>query len=308
MSASVATVSAQAKVNLLLRILAREASGYHGLETVFCRLTLADDVEVRVLDRGERTLDVSGASTGPVEQNLAMRAAVAFQARAAWPAGFAIAITKRIPVGGGLGGGSADAGAVLRALNALAPRPLPESELLAIALTLGSDVPFLTTSHALALAWSRGERMLALPALPSRRVVLATFETGVATPDAYRWLAESRAEWRPTAAILDPRTLATWAGVAAHAVNDFEPVVFAHRPEIGQACAALAGDPRARGDDTAGVPAVTLMSGSGATIFHVDDGAVTLGALAARVRHAAPEAWLLETTTAEHVVAIEFRG
>src|SRR4051812_12543377 len=82
----VATGSAQAKVNLLLRILAREASGYHGLETMFCRLALADDVEVRVLARGERTLDVSGASTGPVEQNLAMRAAVAFQARAAWPA------------------------------------------------------------------------------------------------------------------------------------------------------------------------------------------------------------------------------
>lgn len=305
MSARVARVAAQAKVNLLLRIHAREAAGYHGLETLFCRLALADEVTVRVLDRGERTLDVRGADTGPVERNLAMRAALAFQERAAWPEGFAIAIDKRIPVGGGLGGGSADAGAVLRALNALAPRPLPESELLALALSLGSDVPFLTTTQPLALAWSRGERMIALPALPSRRVVLATFREGVATADAYRWLAESRGEWRPSAALLDPRALASWSGVATHAVNDFEPVVFAKRPEIGQVRAALAGDPRAKAEDAGGAPVVTLMSGSGATVFHVDDGAPTLSALAARVRNVAPEAWLLETATAESVVEVE---
>ena len=303
--ARVARVAAQAKVNLLLRIHAREAAGYHGLESLFCRLALADQVEVRVLDRGERTLDVSGADTGPVEKNLAMRGALAFQARAAWPAGFSIAIEKRIPVGGGLGGGSADAGAVLRAMNALAPRPLPEPELLALALPLGSDVPFLTTTQPLALAWSRGERMLALPALPSRRVVLATFHDGVATADAYRWLAESRGEWRPSAALLDPRALASWTGVSTHAVNDFEPVVFAKRPEIGQVRAALAGDPRAKGDDATGATVVTLMSGSGATVFHVDDGAPTLSALAARVAHVAPGARLLETRTVEQVGGVE---
>jgi 4-diphosphocytidyl-2-C-methyl-D-erythritol kinase len=300
----VARVVAQAKVNLLLRILAREAGGYHGLETLFCRLALGDDVEVWALDRAERTLDVAGADTGPVEKNLAWRAALAFQERAAWPAGFAIRIEKRVPVGGGLGGGSADAGAVLRALNALAPRPLPQPELLALALPLGSDVPFLTTTLPLALAWSRGERMLALPALPSRRAVLATFPAGVPTADAYRWLAESRGEWRPAAAALDPRELASWEGVRAQAVNDFEPVVFAHRAEIGQVRSALAGDPRARAADSAEASAVTLMSGSGATVFRIDDGMPTLAALAARVKHAAPDAWLLETSTAESVVEV----
>lgn len=304
-SGRVARVVAQAKLNLLLRIHAREASGFHGLETLFCRLALGDDVEVRALDSGARTLDVAGADTGRVEANLAWRAALAFQSRAAWPAGFAIRIEKRVPVGGGLGGGSADAGAVLRALNALAPRPLPEAELLSLALPLGSDVPFLTSTAPLALAWSRGERMLALPALPSRRTVLATFAEGVATPDAYRWLAESRADWAPAPVMIDPRRLASWEGVQAHAVNDFEPVVFAHRPELGQVRSALAGDPRARDADAAEASAVTLMSGSGATLFRIDDGEPTLGALAARVKHVASVAWLLETSTAESVVEVE---
>ena len=307
-SGRVARVVAQAKLNLLLRIHAREAAGYHGLETLFCRLALGDDVEVRALESGERTLDVTGADTGPVEQNLAWRAALAFQGRAAWPAGFAIRIEKRVPVGGGLGGGSADAGAVLRALNALAPRPLPEAELLAVALPLGSDVPFLTTTAPLALAWSRGERMLELPALPARRAVLATLPQGVPTADAYRWLAESRAEWQPTAALLDPRRLASWEGVRSHAVNDFEPVVFAHRPELGQVRSALAGDPRTHAGDAAEMSAVTLMSGSGATVFRIDDGAPTLASLAARVKHAVPDAWLLETATAESVVEVEIGG
>jgi 4-diphosphocytidyl-2-C-methyl-D-erythritol kinase len=306
--ARVARVRAQAKVNLLLRIHAREASGFHTLETLFCRLALGDDVEVAASESGERSLDVAGAETGPVEGNLAWRAALAFQERAGWPRGFAIRIAKRIPVGGGLGGGSADAGAVLRALNALAPRALPPEELLALALPLGSDVPFLTATAPLALAWSRGERMLALPALPSRRVVLATFASGVATADAYRWLADSRPDWRPTPALLDPRELATWGGVARHAANDFESVVFAHRPDIAGARAALAGDQHAGVDGDAGAAEMTLMSGSGATVFRVDDGGAFVAALATAVERAAPEARVLETTTAESVVGVEIAG
>src|SRR3982751_6289548 len=132
----VARVRAQAKINLFLRVLARESSGYHQIETLFCRLALGDDVTVRVGVRG-RSLDCNGAlpseGLGPVEQNLAWRAAVAYADAASWPIDFAIEIEKRIPVGGGLGGGSADAGAVLRALDALAPSPLAPQALLDIA-------------------------------------------------------------------------------------------------------------------------------------------------------------------------------
>ena len=114
---------AQAKINLFLRVLAREASGYHQLETLFQRLDLGDDVRVRIGVRG-RAVDTRGADVGPTEGNLAWRAGVAYADAAGWPDGFAIEIDKRIPVGGGLGGGSADAGAVLRCLDRLNPTPL----------------------------------------------------------------------------------------------------------------------------------------------------------------------------------------
>ena len=256
-----ARVAAYAKINLALRVLAREASGYHQIETLFCRIDLADDVVVRVGEDDVRSLDCAGADLGPVEQNLAWRAAAAYAQVDRWPRGFAIEIEKRIPVGGGLGGGSADAGAVLRALNALNPRPLPSHELLAIAGSIGADVPFLTTSTPLALAWGRGERMLALPALPARDLALVLPPLGVNTADAYGWLAESRSEAGAAAnyPVLHPlAAVTTWEGAVRHSENDFEPVVFARRPELGEIHTRLASLP--------GV-ALARMSGSGSTLF-----------------------------------------
>ena len=135
---------AYAKINLLLRILAREASGYHSIETLFQRLALHDVVHVRVGSMAP-SLSCAGPSMpdsglGPVEQNLAWRAAMAYTAAAAWDTGWEIAIDKHIPVGGGLGGGSADAAAVLRALETMCPSPLGAARLLAVAGTLGADV------------------------------------------------------------------------------------------------------------------------------------------------------------------------
>lgn len=256
-----ARVAAYAKINLALRILAREAGGYHQLETLFCRVDLADDVVVRVGDDDTRALDCAGADVGPVEENLAWRAAAAYAERDGWPRGFAIEIEKRIPVGGGLGGGSADAGAVLRALNALNPRPLPQHELLAIAGSLGADVPFLATDAPLALAWGRGERMLALPALPARDVALVLPPFAVATADAYGWLAETRAGGasRFHQPMLHPlAAVTTWEGAARHSENDFEPVVFARRPELGAIYEKLA---------TLEGVSLARMSGSGSTLF-----------------------------------------
>ena len=289
-----ARLVAQAKVNLVLRVLAREASGFHGLETLFCRLALGDLVTVRALDRDARSLDCD-ADAGPPERNLAWRAALAYRERTGWPRGFAIEVAKRIPIGGGLGGGSADAGAVLRLLNALAPAPIAEADLLALAMPLGSDVPFLTTTTPLALAWSRGERMLALPPLPARRVLLAVAGEGVPTADAYRWLAESRGAFAPAPALLDAGDCTTWRGVAAIAANDFEPVVFARAPHVAAAHRALG----AHADG-----AVIRMSGSGATVFRADDGRAPEADLrAALARDAA--AHLVVTATAPSVVPVE---
>ena len=291
----VARVTAHAKVNLILRVLAREASGFHTLETLFARLALGDSVTVRITDAG-RSVDCDTDIPGPREHNLAYRAAQAFAALTGWPTGFAIEIEKRIPIGAGLGGGSADAGAVLRALAALSPRQVGEAQLLATAAALGSDVPFLTTAAPLALAWGRGERMLALPPLPERDVALIHPAFSVATAAAYSWLAASResgnpppgahahlgeltgsrftAHARPSEAdtaetvrshpvpqLLSLADLATWTSVASLANNDFEPVVSAHHPEIATALSSL----RAAGS------AIALMSGSGSTVFGIFD-------------------------------------
>ena len=277
MTARAARVTAHAKVNLILRVLAREESGFHTLETLFARLALGDTVTVRITDAG-RSVDCDTDIPGPHEANLAYRAALAFAESTGWPSGFAIEIEKRIPIGGGLGGGSADAGAVLRALAALSPNQVGEAKLLAIAATLGADVPYLTTAAPLALAWGRGERMLALPPLPEREVLLVLPDFSVSTAEAYSWLAAARTaasapssnrttserdaaagRSHPTPQLLSLADLATWTSVASLATNDFEPEVSKRHPEIAASISALR---------TAGA-SVPLMSGSGSTVFGV---------------------------------------
>ena len=260
-----ARVKAQAKVNLFLRILSREPSGYHQLETLFQRISLADLVTVR-LDVTARTLDCTGPTAGPhlgpTEQNLAWRAAVAFCEVARWPIPFAIEIEKQIPVGGGLGGGSADAGAVLRALNALAPDPLGSDALQAIAFTLGADVPFLTTEMALAVGTGRGEQLIPFAPIPERPLRLVLPDFGVASSDAFAWYAADRAGRTPTPIPHVPLIGAlNWELVAALAVNDLEPPVFARHPVLPDLLHRL----------SQSGATVARMTGSGSTLFAVYD-------------------------------------
>lgn len=260
MSATAVSVEAQAKLNLRLCVLARESSGYHQLESLFLRINLADTVRVAT-DTKTRSLDCTGLDL-PAEQNLAYRAAVAFLDATRWDTGFHIAIEKRIPSGGGLGGGSADAGAVLRALNALAPLPLAAPALMTVALRLGADVPFLTADATLAMAWGRGERLLALRPLPAREVLLALPPFGVNTAAAFGWHAEaSQGQALEAPAPLSLDELDRWDAVAKLARNDLEAVVFAKHPEIAQ-CVASLGAAGAR---------IARMSGSGSTAFGIFD-------------------------------------
>lgn len=304
---AIARVVAQAKINLFLRVLARESSGFHQLETLFCRLALGDEVAVR-LTSGARSLECRGdvipeGGLGPVEQNLAWRAATALIEATGWATGFAIEIEKKIPVGGGLGGGSADAGAVLRALNALAPNPLSRHALVRLAASLGADVPFLTQDDSpMALAWGRGDRLMPLRALPARPCLLVTFAEGVPTADAYRWLAESPAALAGPV-VYSPEQFADWSSVELLAYNEFERVVAAHRPVIAGILQGLR-EPELR-------PAlpVVLMSGSGATIFALQGssnapGGDSLVSIAFGIDPSLPEArsiQLVDTGTAEHV-------
>ncbi len=284
--------AAQAKINLRLRVLSRESSGYHQIETAFQRLDLADEVTVRTNVSG-RAVECTGdvvpdGGLGPAEQNLAYRAALAYREAAGWPDGFAIEIVKRIPVGGGLGGGSADAGTVLRILEALAPRPMGV-RVLELAARLGADVPFMTTEAPLAFAWGRGERMLGLTPLPRRRVQLVVPAFGIGTAEAYCWLSDSRSPYELTGALLPAAALQSWPEVADVAENDFEGPVEQRHPEIARYRKAL---------ERAGAR-IAMLAGSGSTVFGVfEDGG--RGAVAADLDGAR----LIETRTAAHVVPI----
>jgi 4-diphosphocytidyl-2-C-methyl-D-erythritol kinase len=204
---------------------------------------------------------------GAPEQNLAWRAAQLYCDAAGWHTGWQIAIEKHIPVGGGLGGGSADAAAVLRALEALCPTPIGLPRLLALAGTLGADVPFMVLDVPLAWAWGRGDRLLPVPALPAMAVTLVAFEQGVNTGAAYGAFARARElhGMAVGATAYSANAFASWASVCALAGNDFEQVV----PQLHEGVASMlpllrqtAATLNARGRH-----AIGMMSGSGATCF-----------------------------------------
>ena len=236
-------VAAHAKVNLFLRILAREPSGYHQIETAFALLDLADEVVVsRTGSAGAVTLETDAKDLGPVAENLAVRAAHAVLAATGNRFGVAIELTKRIPVRAGLGGGSSDAAAALHAVNALADRAVPAPELLLFASRLGADVPFFASHAAAALAWGRGERLFRLAAPPAAPVLVAIPDIAIATPDAYRWWDEANPE--PAArgpVVLDAESLATWGSIGRLGGNDFETAVFGKHPALRTLYEKLAG-------------------------------------------------------------------
>jgi 4-diphosphocytidyl-2-C-methyl-D-erythritol kinase len=254
------TVFAHAKLNLLLRVLAREDDGYHGIETVFCRLGLADELTVERRPGEGVSLEVRGAAVGPEAENLAVLGAAAALALLRTRFAVHLTLTKRIPVGAGLGGGSADAAAALHAVNALTGQALPRHELFQCAARLGADVPFCFSGAPLALAWGRGERLLTLPPLPVAPVLLLTPPVPVRTGDAYGWVDEAQqAGSRRGALALDLEALGSWGSVARLAGNDFESPVFSRLPAVRSAFEAL----------VATRPLMCRMTGSGSTVFAV---------------------------------------
>jgi 4-diphosphocytidyl-2-C-methyl-D-erythritol kinase len=248
---------AQAKINLALRVFDKEPDGFHAIETVFLRLDLGDDVRLHIRAKA-RSLRCGVMRDQPEEENLAYRAAALYSRETWWPGGFEIVIKKRIPIGGGLGGGSADAAAVLRILNALAPNPLRADALRELAGRLGSDVPFLASDFVMALAWGRGEKLLEVPPLPSRDVQLFFPPFGIDTGEAYALLDASRAPGSGGVPELTPEMFGDWEAAARKSVNDFESVVRPRWPAIDTLMA--------RGDRHG---LFYRLSGSGSTVFRV---------------------------------------
>jgi 4-diphosphocytidyl-2-C-methyl-D-erythritol kinase len=260
MTVGAVRLQAHAKVNLFLRVLAREADGFHGLETLFCLVSLADELRAERREGRGVTIEVEGADVGPAEDNLAVRGAAAVLAATGDRFGVHLTLGKRIPTRAGLGGGSSDAAAALVAANKLAGDPVPRHELLQLAARLGSDVPFFLSGAPLALGWGHGERLLRLPPLPAAPALLLAPPLPVATPDAYAWVDEARqSAGRRGAVALDLDALSTWGDIGRMAGNDFESVVFGRHPPVRAAFEALVNTG----------PLVCRMSGSGSALFAV---------------------------------------
>lgn len=228
---------APAKLNLRLRILGRSEDGFHSIETLFLRLGLADEVTIDPVNTG---LQVTTSGFGGVpdgEDNLCWKAADAFFGAIGRNPAASINLVKHIPVAAGLGGGSSDAAAVLNGLNRMHDCPLKQSDLMNLAGTIGSDVPFFLTDAQFALGWERGGRLLPLDPPPSRAVLIVVPDFGVSAGNAYVWFREDLADASETAFVspgqLPPvAALSDWAVLAGLAQNDLADPVYRRHPEL----------------------------------------------------------------------------
>jgi 4-diphosphocytidyl-2-C-methyl-D-erythritol kinase len=286
-----ATVAAHAKVNLHLAVLARETTGFHQIETVLCALDLADELDISTGGSGV-TLEVAGADLGPTEHNSAYRAALGFFAQSRITPSVRLRLTKRIPAGAGLGGGSSDAAATLLTLNALHGYPLGVAELRQVGFSIGSDVPFFLAGHALALGWGRGERLLALPRVTAMPTLLVIPETPISTRDAYAALAmhrRARAEAAPRVITLED--LRSFESIGANAQNDFEEVAFDEHPELRAIKEALV---------TAGA-VHALLTGTGSALFSLFRGVAAAETAGAHITQTFPGVRTITTATRERI-------
>lgn len=263
---------AYAKVNLDLRVLGRRPDGYHEIRTIFQSLALHDTLVVRAA-HGPFILESDSRDLACDRSNLVWRAAAALW-KAAGRRGtvrdVAIHLRKRIPTQAGLGGGSSDAAATLLALHDLWQLRLPAAALVAIAARIGSDVPFFLLGGT-ALGVGRGEDVYPLPDIGRWAVVLLRPAFGVPTADAYSWLS-ARA---PVRRLARPVTLPVpWYPGELALRNDLEAPVCRAFPAIGRLSATL----RRSG------ASVTLMAGSGSTVFGLFESAAAARSAAAALQ------------------------
>lgn len=239
---------APAKLNLFLRITGRRADGYHELQTVFRLLDWGDEVRLRVRDDGE-VKRLNGARGVAESDDLVVRAACLLQQHAGCALGADLAVDKRIPMGGGLGGGSSDAATVLVALNHLWRLDLDEDSLAALGGQLGADVPVFVRGRS---AWAEGvgERLSPIH-LPRRHYVVLDPREQVPTAALFQ---------APELTRNAPRATISSFVSGATVENAFEPVVRARYPRVAAALAWLGGFGTARLSGTGGCVFLELRS------------------------------------------------
>lgn len=255
-------LTANAKINLTLDILRRREDGYHDLQMVMQAVTLADELTVTPAagSQGDAVADLRFLPTG--NKNLAQVAAAVFREATGRDCQVDVAIRKHVPVCAGLAGGSADAAAVLRAMNALTGAGLSPAELSQIGAGAGSDVPFCVLGGT-ALAEGRGERLTPLPPLPPCHIVICKPPFSVSTPQLFSRVKVRKIVCRPdTAGVVAALESGDLPGVARRMYNVFEDVLEPRRAaEIAAIKAALI-DRGALG---------ASMSGSGPSVFGLFD-------------------------------------
>ena len=275
---------APAKINLGLAVGARRADGFHDLQTVFSRINLHDDLTVEIQEAGKGDLSSQGGRREFVnltvetslsdklpsgKDNLCVRAAEAFWAASGLDAvPLNIMLSKRIPIGAGLGGGSSDAASVLKCLNRILGQPLSIDGLSELAAQLGSDVPFFL-HHGVCSASGRGEKLRPIR-IPKLHILLYVPNFQVNTAWAYRELDDlredaSRGQVELTSPGFSLNIANDWtksgtlSGIGRSLTNSFEPVVFRAHPELGRLKTRLL---------EAGAVGV-LLSGSGSAMFAI---------------------------------------
>lgn len=268
-----AKVKAFAKVNLCLEVLGRRPDGYHDLRTIFQTISLADTLEVEF--RPGRGTAVALSSSLEIPDNLALRAAQAVMEATNARGSVGLRLTKRIPMGGGLGGGSTDAAAVLLTLPVLTGRTLSWEQMLDIGTALGSDVPYFLMGGT-ALGLGRGTELYPIPITKRTQAVLVAPGIHVSTPEAFAALGRTLTWEGPSPKINTSQRVALalgdWTDFCS---NDFEPVVFRKYPQIG----AIKGKLQRLGARPA------LMTGSGSAVFGVFSGRQELTRAKAAFRH-----------------------
>ena len=227
------TEGAFAKLNLTLDVLDRRPDGYHNLSSVMQTISVRDDVELILNDSGRWSLICDREDVPKDETKLAWRAAeIFFQTLGGRPDGLEIRLTKRIPSGAGLGGGSADAAAVLRALNRWREYPLSVYALCELGAQVGSDVPFCVLCGT-ALVEGRGERLTKLADAPEMFYVVCKPKLSFSTPELYRKLDETHVTRHPDAQQMQSALLSGDLEAVGKALgNVFEEAVVLDNPEI----------------------------------------------------------------------------
>jgi 4-diphosphocytidyl-2-C-methyl-D-erythritol kinase len=221
-------VPAYAKVNLRLDVLGRRADGYHELRTVFQAISLHDALSLEAKREPGIDLRIAGDSKlagEPGQDNLVYRAIRELSREIGLRQGIRAVLTKRIPVGRGLGGGSSDAAAALVGLLRLTGKRVETARLLEIASGLGADVPFFLHGGR-ALGIGRGNEIYPLPDLPRRHVlVISPHEIAVPTKDAYQWLSQELTNQEDPTRLVQFCALC-WSPQGGALSNDFEAAVF----------------------------------------------------------------------------------